>query len=245
MNQTFAGLSDSRRRFAVLAAFVFLLTAPFAAAASYLDQGEAALRNNQPDRAKALLQAALNQNPNDEKALLYLGVAEIQLGQLSSAADAFKQGLATASDLKDIFYFNIGNVYFMQNQNALADGMYSQAIKTNPNMAEAYLNRANARMKLEKYGEAVSDYTVYLQLKPNAPQRTEIEKLIGLLNQAKADAAKQAELAAAKKKAEEERQQALLNSVLQSLDSASNNTKNLQAGTASIQDTKATLGLDD
>ncbi len=214
-------------------------------ASSFLEQGETALRNNQPDRAKALFEASLNQNPGDEKALLYLGVAELQLGDLSSAADTFKKGLTSASTLKDVFYYNIGNVYFMQSQNTLADGMYSQAIKTNPNFADAYLNRANARMRLDNYDGAASDYHVYLSLDPNAPQRPEIEKLLGLLQQAKQEAAKQAQIAAEKKKAQEEHQKALLNSVLQSLDNASNSTKNLQAGNAAIQDTKTNLGLDD
>lgn len=232
-------------RVLALIAFVFAISAPVSQAASFLEQGESALRDNQPDRAKALLEAALNQNPNEEKVFLYLGVAEIQLGQLSKAADTFKQGLSVASSLKDVFFYNIGNVYFMQDQNTLAEGMYSQAIKTNPNLADAYLNRANARMKLDNYDGAVSDYTVYLSLKPNARQRPEIEKLMALLKEAKAETQRQAELAAEKKKQEEAKQQALLNSVLQSLDNASNSTKNLQAGAPPIQNTKVDLGIDD
>lgn len=232
-------------RVLALIALVFAAAAPFSRGASFLEQGESALRDNQPDRAKALLEAALNQTPNDEKVFLYLGVAEIQLGQLAKAADTFKQGLSVASGLQDVFYYNIGNVYFMQNQNTLAEGMYSQAIKTNPNLAEAYLNRANARMKLENYDGAASDYTVYLSLEPNAPQRPEIEKLLGLLKEGKVDAQRQAELAAEKKKQEEAKQQALLNSVLQSLDNASNSTKNLQAGAPPLQNTKVDLGIDD
>jgi tetratricopeptide (TPR) repeat protein len=222
-----------------------LLPIANASAASFLEQGESALRNNQPDRAKALFEAFLNQNPGDEKALLYLGVSELQLGDLTNAADTFKKGLSVASTLKDIFYYNIGNVYFMQSQNTLADGMYSQAIKANPNLSDAYLNRANARMRLDNYDGAAADYTVYLSLKPNAPQRPEIEQLLSLLQQAKAEAAQQAVLAEQKKKEAAAHQQALLNSVLQSLNNASNSTTNLQAGTAAIQDTKTNLGLDD
>jgi Lon protease-like protein len=100
-------------------------------------------------------------------------------------------------------------------------------------------------MRLQNYDGAVSDYTVYLSLKPNAPQRAEIEKVVDLLKQARAETKRRARLAAQRKKEEAARQQALLNSVLQSLDNASNNTKNLQAGSASIQDTKTNLGLDD
>lgn len=235
--------SQALRFTPVLAALIFLACVPLAHASSYLEQGETAMRKDQPSRAKALFEASLNQNPGNERALLYLGVTELQLGELSKAANTFKQGLGSAASLKDLFYYNLGNLYFMQNQNMLADGMYSQAIVSNPNLADAYLNRANTRMRLKKYDKAVSDYNAYLSLKPNASQRATIEKLIALLKQAKQEAQQKARLAAEKKKAEQAKQKALLNDVLNSLESSSNNTKNLQAGTASVQDSKATFGL--
>jgi tetratricopeptide (TPR) repeat protein len=213
--------------------------------ATLLEQGEDALRQNQPDRAQALLQAAVSQDSTNEQAFLFLGVADLQLGKLSDALTVLKQGLSVASQYADSMYFNIGNIYFMQGQNTLAEGMYGKAIQANPNMADAYLNRANARMRLQSYDGAVQDYTVYLTLKPDAPQQATIQQLIALLNQKKAEIAQQQQLADQQKQAEEARQKALLNDVMQSLGNASNETKNLQAGTAPIQDSKATLGLDD
>lgn len=226
-------------------AAVLIFAAPAIYGASFFDQGETALRNNEPARAKALFEASLNQNPGDETSLLYLGVAELQMGDLSKAANTFKNGLTSATTLKDVFYYNLGNVYFMQSQNTLAEGMYTQAIRTNPNLANAYLNRANARIRLEEYNGAASDYTVYLSLKPDAPQKADIQKLIGFLNAAKAEAERKAKLAAEKKKAEEARRQALLNQVLQSLGNASNDTTNLQAGTPPLQNSKVNLGIED
>jgi flagellar hook-basal body complex protein FliE len=100
-------------------------------------------------------------------------------------------------------------------------------------------------MRLESYDGAVQDYTVYLSLRPDAPQSATIEQLIALLKQKKAELEQQQQIAEDEKKAEEAKQKALLNDVMQSLDSASNDTKNLQAGTAPIQDTKPSFGLDD
>lgn len=245
MNRSHWPVSPVLRRLSPLIAVSLLLAVQGVYSASFLEQGVTALRNNEPDRAKALFEASLNQKPGDEKTLLYLGVAELQLGDLAKAVATFKNGMSSASSLKDAFCYNLGNVYFMQEQNALAEGMYSQAIKTNPNLADAYLNRANARMKLKNYGGAESDYTVYLSLNPQAPQQAEIEKLIGLLKAAKAEAERTAKLAEEKKKAAEARQQALLNQVLQSLGNASNDTKNLQAGTPPLENSKVNLGLAD
>lgn len=221
------------------------LAAAHAFGATLFEQGVNALREDQPQKAQALLKASLADQPNNEETYLYLGIADLQLGNLNAAIGAFKQGLTFSGKYTSDFYFNLGNIYFMQGQNTLAEGMYSMAIKANANFADAYLNRANARMRLQSYDSAVQDYTVYLSLDPGSPQRASIEQLIALLTQQKADAARQQQLAEQQKLAEEAKQKQLLNDVLQSLQNASNNTKNLQAGTAGFQSTKPKLGLDD
>ena len=214
-------------------------------AASLFDQGEDALRANDPAKAKPLLQAALNENPQNDKIYLDLGIAEIQLGAYNDAIAVMKQGLAFSQQYADRLAFNIANVYFMQGQNTLAEGMYTQALQKNPNFAEAYLNRANARMRLQSFDDAASDYSVYLTLAPTSPQRDAIQKLLDLLSAAKAQAQAEQAAAEAKKKEEAARQQALLDQVMQQLQSASTNTTNLHADTAPLQDSKVNLGLDD
>lgn len=220
------------------------LVAGSAFAASLLDEGVDALRANDAAKAQSLLLGAINQNPQEERAYLYLGIAEMQLGDYRAALEHFKAGLTVSHHYTYAFYFDIGNIYFIQNQNTLAEGMYSLAIQKDPGFADAYLNRANARMRLESYDGAAADYTTYLGLRPDSPQRAEIEKVLGLLANAKAQARAE-QLAAQQKRAEEEaRQKALLNEVMQSLQNASSTTKNLQAGTATIEDSKPKLGLD-
>ncbi len=228
-----------------LLACIFALVAAKASCATLLEQGIDALRANDAAGAKSALLGALNQNPQDERVYLYLGVADMQLGDYSGALDVFKQGLTISQRYTSVFCFDIGNIYFMQGQNTLAEGMYSEAIRKDPNFADAYLNRANARMRLNSYDGAAADYTTYLGLAPSSPQRDNIEKILALLTQAK-EQARQEQLATEKKKQEAEAQQkSLLNEVMQSLQNASSKTTNLQAGNASIQDSKPKLGLDD
>ncbi len=209
------------------------------------DQGQDALRANQPEKAKSLLEAAINEDPQNGKTYLYLGIADMQLGSDDDALQALKQGLAVSGQYADTFYFDIANVYFIEGQNTLAEGMYTKALERNPSFADAYLNRANARMNLKSFDGAVADYTVYLTLAPDAPQRDSIERLIGLLGAAKTRAEQEKIAAEKAREAEAARQKSILAGVLQQLQSSSADTKNLQAGNAAIQDNKANLGLDD
>ncbi|HTO21784.1 MAG TPA: hypothetical protein VMQ10_04840, partial [Spirochaetia bacterium] len=74
---------------------------------------------------------------------------------------------------------------------------------------------------------ALSDYTLYLQLAPQDPQRPAIERLIALLRKAQDDKVAAAKAAEAQKAADAAKQQALMNDVLSSLSNAGDSTKNL------------------
>jgi hypothetical protein len=104
-------------------------------------------------------------------------------------------------------------------------------------MEVAYLNRANSRLELEEFQDARQDYIDYLRLDPDSPQRANIEKIIALLGQAieEAERARQEELA---------RQQALLNEVLDTLNNASEDTRNLSAGSEEIQEEYEEIDID-
>jgi len=67
---------------------------------------------------------------------------------------------------------------------------------------------------------ALADYSLYVQLAPNDPQRPNIEKVMALLRQVQVDQEKARQLELA-------RQQALLNDVQNSLSKAGDDTKNL------------------
>ncbi|HUJ77160.1 MAG TPA: tetratricopeptide repeat protein, partial [bacterium] len=121
---------------------------------------------------------------------------------------------------KDLLYFNIGNDMFSGKDYKDAADMYSSAITSNGNLADAYLNRANARLALQVLDGALADYTLYLQMRPQDPQRPNIEKVMALIRGVQ-DAQAKAQAAAAA------RQQALMNDVLQSLSNAGGDTQNV------------------
>jgi tetratricopeptide (TPR) repeat protein len=211
---------------------------PLYCAPSSLDTGEALFIQNQPRDAEPLLESALNDNPSNEKIYLYLGIVYQQLGDLDKSIDVLKRGLPVATSYKDLMYYNIGNDLFSRKDYAQAEQMYSQALGVNKSLAEGYLNRANARLQLASYDAAVEDYTVFLQLQPQDSQRAKIEELIRLLQKMKE----------AKQKAEEEeiaRQKALMNDVMNSLNNAGDDTKNLSVESIKAKDDPVSVDIKD
>jgi len=196
---------------------------------SSLQQGEQLFLENKPLQALPHLEKALYENPQEEKIYLYLGIVYEQLNDTEKSIQILKRGLNVSQGYKDLFYYNLGNNHFRKQEFTVADQMYSNALKVNGALGVAYLNRANARLELENYQEARQDYIDYLRLDPDTPQRENIEKLIALLGQVIEEAERE-------RLEELERQKALLDEVLDSLKNASEDTRNLSAGSEQIQE---------
>jgi tetratricopeptide (TPR) repeat protein len=205
---------------------------------SALQDGEKLFLQNRPKEAQPLLEQALYENPDDERLYLYLGIVYQQLGNPDKSIQVMRRGLAVAKGVRDLLYFNIGNNLFGQKEYTMAEQMYTNALESNRTLAAAYLNRANARLDLQNYPAARDDYVEYLRLDPATPQREPIEKLIALLGGLLDEQArlKQEELA---------RQQALLNEVLNSLQNASEDTRNLSAGSENIEEQYDEVDIED
>jgi len=133
---------------------VLLAGLPAFSASPFLEKGEALFIQNQPRDAEPLLESALSDDPSNEKIYLYLGIVYQQLGDLDKAIDVLKRGLAVSTSYKDLIYYNIGNDMFARKDYALAEQMYTEALGVNKNLAEGYLNRANARLQQQSYDGA-------------------------------------------------------------------------------------------
>jgi tetratricopeptide (TPR) repeat protein len=223
-----------------LASLVPLLLAASVAfpGSAFLEKGEALFIANKPQEARPLLEGALDEDPGNERIYLYLGIVYQQLGDLSRAIEILKRGLNVASAYKDILYFNIGNDFFARKEYTVAEEMYSNAVSANRNLAEGYLNRANARLQLEGYEGAIADYTLYLQLKPQDLQRPRIEEVVRLLRQALDEKEK-------KRLDELARQKALMNDVLNSLNNAGEDAKNLSVESIKAKDDPLDVDIKD
>ena len=260
------------------AAFLALALAGLGPAApaeeAFFKQGEELFMQNKPREALPLFEAALQKEPRNERLYLYLGAAYEQLKNGEKAIGVLKRGLEVALAYKDLMLFNLGNNYAAKGDLAAAAAMYTEAVGANGSLADAYLNRANVRVKLETYKEAVDDYRIYLNLAPDSAQRGQIERMIALLTKAQEDQERKRLEAELRKKEEEERrklgeeqrkkeeeerriaeekrrrdeearQKALLDSILNSLQTSSGGTQNLKAEGEGIQEVKPQSDIED
>ena len=219
---------------------------------SLFDEGKAFLALNRPDKAVMSFNRAFNEEEYPKDIYLYLGVAYLKLGMYVQAIENFAKGKNKDVANFYMYSFNMGNAFFAQNRFYDAEISYSEALSTGISYPQAILNRANARMKLEKYSFALEDYKEYLSLLPNDEQVPEIRRMIAALELAKKeDEAEKAKILQeatrlaeeSMKKAEEERQRKLLEEITASLSSVKG-ADSLSSGTEDTIDYEEENDLD-
>lgn len=223
-----------------LPAILFLCLAFPLPAYDFFAEGERLFRENRPAEAAPLLYQASLQAGTDPRVFVYLGICYQQTGKYADAISVFMKGTSAPGTDRKVLFYNAGNVYFLQALYTEAVTMYSRSIEIDSAYAPAYLNRANARVKLEQFAQAVEDYTVYLTLDPASWQRDPIRQLVALLSgeiRAREDARVKAEAervaTEAEKKAAAERYQKMLDEVSASLQSV-DNASTLSAGSEDV-----------
>jgi tetratricopeptide (TPR) repeat protein len=221
-----------------LKALVFKLFFIVCSASAFTDSfslGEDLFMRNNPSEAAIKLESAIRENPDEEKAYLYLGVCYQQTGRLEEAIGTLRKGAARSKSLTYLFYFNLGNCYFSQGKNSFAKDMYDQALKEKEDFGSAYLNRANTRMNLKDYKEAVQDYSTYLSLVPDSPQKDNIQRVISLVGASLADAERARAEEEARIAMEEAKKLKMLSDVAESLKQSADDTKSMSAGAEGAQ----------
>jgi tetratricopeptide (TPR) repeat protein len=184
------------------------------------EEGEKLYLENEPVKARALLEEALAAEPGNPKVYGYLGIVYRQLGDSERAIAILQRGLPLAGDLKRVFYANLGDVYSTRHDLVQAEKAYGEALALDPAYASAWLNRANARVGQKNFQGAIADYTMFLKVAPQSPKRPAVEEMIAALT---AYAQKQD----ADERARKDREQALMDQVLKALQNASADAQNL------------------
>jgi tetratricopeptide (TPR) repeat protein len=241
-----------------LITILILIGGALAGAQSLFERGEDLFLRNKPQQAVPLLERALEAEPQNATIYMYLGVAYEQLGQRDKAVEILRRGVDTAREERDRMFLTMGNNLRFIEQYDGAERSYGEAISANSLYAPAYLARANLRVEMEKFEPAVEDYEIFLNLKPQSEHRPEIERMIALLRDKIEDKARQAAEEAERREREEElarreaerrrqedeeRQKALLDSVLNSLEGSSEETRNMSGGSEDIQEIEEDIDI--
>lgn len=213
---------------------------------------------NEPEKAVVVLENELKQSNPPSDLYNYLGLAYSQTGNYEKAVLIFEKGIEAFGTNKKVLYYNLGNACYNLKDYKKACDSYSMSIIADAGYPDPYLNRANSYLQLNEIDSCISDYTYYLELRPNDPQEEKIRRLIALLTQEKefriaeqkkrqeeAERLKQEEERLAKAKAEqeriarekkaeeEERRRKLLEDVANSLKQSSDTT-NMSAGAEAV-----------
>ncbi len=215
------------------------------AAAGSFDEGERLFREDKPAEAAPLLEKAVLEQGIDERAWLYLALSYQELGRLDEASAVLRKGLGQALRFKSLFYYDLGNIFLLQDKNTFAADMFTQAIGIDGAMAPAFLNRANALLAVKDFAGAKADYLRYLELEPASAQRASIEELIKRLSAGIAETERAAAVAEAKKQADEAARKQLLDQMSASLKDAADETTSISAGAGKAQGYGDELKLDE
>lgn len=145
-----------------------------------------AFQLNKPAEAIPLLEAFLGDEKHgayNPDVYVYLSAAYYQIEEYQKSIDVCELGLSKEGTNYKVLYFNEGNAAYALGQYMKAASLYEKSRGVDSQYAPATLNLANAFLRQDKIEEARDDYVLYLELKPDTPQRPEIERLIALLNE--------------------------------------------------------------
>jgi tetratricopeptide (TPR) repeat protein len=224
-----------RAKSAFLFIFGVLILAPVFSQSSF-SQGEEFFIQNRPQEALEFLEAAVQEDPSNVQAFLYLGIIYQQLDRIDDAISVYQTILDQEGTDTARIAFNLGNAYLIKGSLSLAVQSYTQALEVDPDYSPALLNRANAQVQMGSLIEAAADYERYLSLESQSAQAAQIGMLISYIREefAAQERLKQEELAAqeaARLAAEEavrqelERRQRFLSAVSASLETIAEDSR--------------------
>jgi tetratricopeptide (TPR) repeat protein len=125
--------------------------------------------------AQACYRRVLAAQPRHADALHLLGVASSQAGRSDLAVELIRQAIKQRG--QPVFYFNLGNALRQQRQPNEAVAAYRDAIRIEPDYAEAHFGLGNVLVDLRRLDEAASAYRKAIRIKADY-----VEALFGLGN---------------------------------------------------------------
>jgi len=214
---------------------ILLFLTVFCYGQSDFTRGEELLMQNNPAGAVVFLERALASDPANITTSLYLGIVYEQLGRGNDAIAVYTRVLPRAGNLSANVANNLGNVHFQRGNNIEAEQFYTQAINFNSVYPNAYLGRANTRIRTGQLLNAVTDYERYLLLEPRSNQKENIERLISLIRTEIATEELRRVMAAEEELRLAEERARLLESVSASLQSLSDSSRGISSGAESVE----------
>lgn len=136
------------------------------------------------DAAVPLLEIMLDRDPGDLRVVRTLATVHEMLGRPDEAQQLLEEALEgpglSGSDRGRVA-FDLAVLLARRDRQAEAVEMYAVSLRHDEGLTAVYLNRANLRVQLSEYDDAIRDYERFLALRPGTGQRGAIEQMIALL----------------------------------------------------------------
>ena len=256
------------RRF--LALLLFLVAVPLVAdqPGDLWDRAVDAVQHRRYGEAMPLLEVMLERNADDVRALTTLAAVYEMDGRTAEAERLLRGSMddtRRSNTVRGRAAFELAALLARQEAPQEAVAIYTTSLEYDSALVPVYLNRANLRVKLGEYPDAVRDYERFLALRPNTSQRESIEAMIALLREsiqveeerrAEEERRRQEEEEARRiaeearreqeereRRVAEERRQQMMDSVMESLGSARDDARATQADREGIIDFEDDLDL--
>jgi hypothetical protein len=126
----------------------------------------------------------------------------------------------------------------------MAEQYYNEAIIHNSVFSNAYLGRANTRIKAGNIHNAVTDYEHYLTLEPRSSQRPKIEQRVTLIRSEVAAEERRRIIAEEEARRIAEERQRLLEAVSASLQSVADHSQGLSSGNENVENYEGEFELE-
>ncbi len=173
-----------------LSRFLFLALLILASSFLYGEEGEADayhkglkdFRAGRMSLASREFRKALAANPFQDGPCLYLGILAQMEGQDSEAENWYSKGRKMRGGHFRELTFNLANLYVNQSRYEEAFPLYrALQEEDSPFRVLSLLNMANAQVNKQDYEQALVLYQEYLEEKPDAEQRPQIERMMAVL----------------------------------------------------------------
>ncbi len=144
---------------------------------SRLNRSMLLVQQNRWDDAAAEMEAVLILEPGRVAAYGDLASVYLEAGNLDKAAETLQRGFDKGFKSAN-HYYNLGARYYRKSTYPSAVEALNRALELDPLLASAERSLAAALNKLGRDAESVQHLRRYLELRPEAPDKQEVQKLL-------------------------------------------------------------------
>lgn len=138
------------------------------------------IRFDKWEDAKIELEAYLKNNPTDSNAYALYGAVLKELRAYDNAIIAFRSAInfEKFDQKKGEYYYNLGNIYYIQNLKNLAIQAYEKSLNLNPNLAQSYYMMGLIYYENKEYNKCIEEWKYYVTLSTNIEKKNKILRVI-------------------------------------------------------------------